>query len=142
PAYNGLKLFGKDGAILNAAAGEPVTKQYRARRTAWVGHDRIGEVVRCTDTLTEHAALVLATVNVERIRDNRFRVLLDSNHSSSALLGRHMLKELDCDLIHVGAEPDGCFTHPAEPTLENLADVCSQVSESGAGVGFFPDPDG
>jgi phosphomannomutase len=142
PAYNGLKLFGKDGAILNAAAGEPVTKRYRAGRTAWVGHDRIGEVVRCTDTLTGHAALVLATVNVERIRSSRFRVLLDSNHSSSALLGRHLLKELGCDLIHVGAEPDGCFAHPAEPTLENLADVCSQVCEAGASIGFFPDPDG
>ncbi|HUV64252.1 MAG TPA: phosphoglucosamine mutase [Sedimentisphaerales bacterium] len=142
PAYNGLKLFGKEGSILNAVAGEPVTKRYRAGRTAWVGHDRIGEALRCTDTLTEHAALVLATVNVERIRGNRFRVLLDSNHSSSALLGRHLLKELNCDLIHVGAEPDGRFAHPAEPTLENLADVCRQVPEAGASVGFFPDPDG
>ena len=142
PAYNGLKLFGKEGAILNAAAGEPVTQRYRAGRTAWVGHDRIGEVTKCTDTLTRHAALVLATVNIERIRSNRFRVLLDSNHSSSAPLGRHLLKELDCDLIHVGAEPDGRFAHPAEPTRENLTDVCSQVSEAGASVGFFPDPDG
>lgn len=142
PAYNGLKLFGKDGAILNAAAGELVTTRYRAGRTSWVGHDRTGEVVRCTDTLTQHCALVLSTVNVDHIRSHRFRVLLDSNHSSSALLGRHILNELGCDLIHVGAEPDGHFSHALEPTEENLMGECSQVSAAGANVGFFPDPDG
>jgi phosphomannomutase len=142
PPYNGLKLFGKDGAILNAATGEQVTKRYHAGQMAWVSHDRIGEVVRCTDTLTEHAALILATVNVERIRRNRSRVFLDSNHSSSALLGRHLLQELGCELTHVGAEPDGLFSHPLEPTEENLAEVCGQVSDARADIGFFPDPDG
>jgi phosphomannomutase len=52
-----------------------------------------------------------------------------------------MLEALDCDLIHVGAEPDGRFAHPLEPTEENLADVCGQVSDAGADAGFFPDPD-
>lgn len=142
PPYNGLKLFGKDGAILTATAGEPVTRRYRDGQVAWVSHDRIGEVVRCTDTLTEHAGLILATVNVERIRSNRFRVLLDSNHSSSALLGRHILEALGRELIHIGAEPDGQFTHPLEPTEENLAEVCGQVSDARSDIGFFPDPDG
>jgi len=141
PPYNGLKLFGKKGAILTAAAGEQVTKRYRGGQTAWVSHDRIGEVIRCTDTLTEHATLILATVNVERIRSKRFRVFLDSNHSSSALLGRHLLHALGCDLTHIGAEPDGQFAHALEPTEENLAEVCEQVSAARADIGFFPDPD-
>jgi len=140
--YNGLKLFSKDGRILTAAAGETVTQRYRAGQIAWVSHDQIGEQVSCADTLTEHAALILATVNVERIRGNRFRVFLDSNHSASGLLGRHVLEALDCNLTHLGAEPDGCFTHLPEPTEENLRDVCGQVSAAGASVGFCPDPDG
>ncbi|UCC96755.1 MAG: phosphoglucosamine mutase [Phycisphaerales bacterium] len=142
PSYNGLKLFGKDGAILNAAAGEQVKERYKAGPTMCTGHDRIAEVLTCADTIAEHAALVLAIVNVEQIRSKRFKVLLDSNHSSSVLLGRHLLDELGCDLIHVGAEPDGRFSHALEPTEENLADQCSQVSAAGADVGFFPDPDG
>ena len=141
-AYDGLKLFGKDGRILTAAAGEPVTERYRAGEIAWVAHDRVGSVVQCTDTVSEHAALVLATVDAERIRSKRFKVFLDSNHSSSAILGRHLLDVLRCDLIHVGAEPDGCFSHAPEPTQENLAEVCGQVKAAGADVGFCPDPDG
>lgn len=141
-AYNGLKLFGKTGAILTAAAAEQVTRQYRAGEIAWASHDRIGEVSRCGDTLSEHAGLILATVDVEGIRRSGFRVLLDSNHSSSGPLGRHVLEELGCDLIHVGAIADGCFSHPPEPTQENLAEECGQVSAAGANVGFYPDPDG
>ena len=142
PPYNGLKLFSKDGRILTAAAGEPVTERYRAGEIAWASHDRIGSVVQCEDTIGEHGALVLATVDVERIRSKRFKVLLDSNHSSSALLGRYLLEQLGCDLIHVGAEPDGRFSHALEPTEENLREVCSQVTAAGANAGFFPDPDG
>ena len=142
PPYNGLKLFGRDGRILTAAAGEPVTERYRSGDMTWVAHDQIGDVVPCEDTISEHGALVLATVDVERIRSKRFRVFLDSNHSSSALLGRYLLDELSCALIHVGADPDGCFSHALEPTEANLKDECHQVSDAGANVGFFPDPDG
>ncbi len=140
--YNGLKLFGAEGTILTAVAGEPVTKRYSEGRIAWVGHDRIGSVVECPDAVSRHAALVLATVDVERIRRRRFKVFLDSNHSSSTLLGRHLLDELGCEVTHVGAEPDGRFSHLPEPTEENLAQVCGQVTAAGAHMGFFPDPDG
>jgi len=140
--YNGLKLFGSDGRILTAAKGEHVVDRYRDGRISWVDHERLGEVAPCEDTLSKHAALILATVDVERIRSKRFKVFLDSNHASGGLLGRRVLDELGCDVTHVGAEPDGLFSHLPEPTEENLADVCGQVTAAGAGVGFFPDPDG
>ncbi len=142
PPYNGLKLFGKEGRILTATAGQPVTERYRAGKIVWAGHERIGSVVQCEDTISEHGALVLAIVDVERIRSRRFKVFLDSNHSSSALLGRYLLEQLGCDIIHVGAEPDGSFSHALEPTEENLKNECGRVSAAGADVGFFPDPDG
>ena len=95
----------------------------------------------CADTLSAHAELVLATVDVKRIRAKRFKVLLDSNHASAALLGPRLLGELGCEVTHVGAEPDGRFEHPPEPTLENLAEACQRVVAAGADAGFFPDPD-
>jgi phosphomannomutase len=142
PPYNGLKLFGREGTILTAAAGEDVIRRYRAGQVDWVGHERIGQVVRCADVTGAHEALLLSLVDVERIRRRRFRVFLDSNHSSSALLGRRLLEKLGCDLVQVGGAPDGLFSHPPEPTEENLAAVCPQVRATGAEVGFFPDPDG
>jgi phosphomannomutase len=140
--YNGLKLFGPDGTILTASVGEQVTRRYQSGQIGWAPHDRLGSVTQCTDTLTEHAALVLAIADVERIRAKRFKVFLDSNHSSGGLLGRHLLDALGCQVTHVGASPDGQFSHLPEPTEENLKDVAGQVVAAGAQVGFFPDPDG
>ncbi len=139
--YNGLKLLSQDGRIITAAAGEQVASRYHAAPLAWVPHDQVGQVVSCADTLSMHAKSVLATVDVERIRARRFKVLLDSNHASGGPLGQRLLSDLYCDVTHVGAEPDGRFERLPEPTFENLADSCAQVAAVGADVGFFPDPD-
>jgi phosphomannomutase len=140
--YNGLKLFGPDGAILTATIGERVTQRYRSGQIAWVSHDRVRPPVQCADTLAKHAALVLAIVDGERIRRNRFKVFLDSNHASGGPLGRQVLDALGCRVTHVGASADGEFSHLPEPTEENLKAECARVVAAGAEVGFFPDPDG
>lgn len=139
--YNGLKLFSREGRIITAAAGEQVARRYQAVPIAWAPHDRVGQVLACQDTLSAHAHLVLATVDVERIRAKRFKVLLDSNHAAGGPLGLRLLGDLGCDITHVGAEPDGRFEHLPEPTYENLVGACAQVAAVGAAVGFFPDPD-
>jgi len=140
--YNGLKLFGPDGAILTATIGERVTQRYRSGQIDWVSHDRVRPPVPDADTLAEHTALVLAIVDGKRIRRNRIKVFLDSNHASAGPLGRHVLEALDCRVTHVGASVDGRFSHLPEPTEENLKDECARVVAAEAEVGFFPDPDG
>ena len=57
-------------------------------------HERLGTGELLIDTLSAHLALVLATVEPERIRKRRFRVLLDSNHGAGGPLGRRLLEEL------------------------------------------------
>lgn len=141
PAYNGLKLFDANGQVISAAAGQQVIDRYRRGRTDWVTHDQIGVVETCFDTNTPHLQLVLATVNVERIRQRKFRVLLDSNHGAGSVLGRQLLEKLGCELQVVGAEPDGHFAHPPEPTAENLRNICQLVTNCHADVGFCQDPD-
>ena len=98
--------------------------------------DRIGE-----ETITAHLLAVLDTVDAERIRKCRFRVVLDSNHGAGSILGRRLLHELACRLTVLGEEPNGQFAHPPEPTAENLAGVLAAVTDAGADVGFCQDPD-
>jgi phosphomannomutase len=85
--------------------------------------------------------LVLATVDVPRIRSKRFRVLLDSNHGAGSLLGRRLLEALGCRAEIAGIPPDGQFEHPPEPVNENLRDACRLVVKTEAEVGFCQDPD-
>jgi phosphomannomutase len=140
-AYNGMKLFGADGRVLSAEAGQAVMGRYQSGEIGWSAHDRMGHWQRCTDTVSRHCQLVLETVDVSRIRSRRFRVLLDSNHGAGSQLGQQLLAELGCVVTRLGATPNGQFRHPPEPTPENLADVCQEVTAANAEVGFCQDPD-
>jgi phosphomannomutase len=139
--YNGLKLFSAEGRVIPAGPGREVVERYRTASPAWLPQDRLGTIERCEDSVTAHLLAVLDTVDAERIRKQRFRVLLDSNHGAGSVLGRRLLHELGCRLTVLGEEPNGQFAHPAEPTAENLAGVLSAVNQCGADVGFCQDPD-
>jgi phosphomannomutase len=140
--YNGMKLFSAEGRVVPANLGESVLQKYKsldallpAPRTPHPASSSIA------DTTSAHLALIERTINVERIRARRFRVLLDANHGAGSVLGRPLLDLLGCDVIASGGEPDGRFVHTPEPTAENLHSVLEQVTNSGADVGFCQDPD-
>ncbi|MCE5302018.1 MAG: phosphoglucosamine mutase [Planctomycetaceae bacterium] len=141
PPYNGLKLFSADGRVIPAGPGRDVLDRYRNGSPTWQPQERVGGGQRCDETITTHLLAVLATVDAERIRRCRFRVVLDSNHGAGGILGRRLLHELACRFTILGEEPDGQFAHPAEPTAENLAGVLTAVTDAGADVGFCQDPD-
>lgn len=139
--YNGLKLFGPDGRVIPANEGEQVKRRYQAGEAKWARHDEIGEVEQLADTVNEHWDLIEPLVDVERIRSQRFRVLLDSNHGAGGVVGSYVLEKLGCETIHLGCEASGEFLHPPEPTASNLAGVCERVAAENVAVGFCQDPD-
>lgn len=141
PEYNGIKLFDNEGKVLSAEAGNQVLQRYQSGNPAWVSHDRVGEVRICEEPLARHAELVLATIDVQRVRERRFRVLLDSNHGAGGELGERLLQQLGCVATFLGREPTGRFAHTPEPTAENLTGVSEQVRSAGAEIGFCQDPD-
>ncbi len=139
--YNGLKLFSAEGRVIPAGLGEMVLQQYLSGQPAWVTHECLGTGELLIDTQSAHLALVLATVQPERIRKRRFRVLLDANHGAGGPLGRRLLEELGCTVTILGEETNGKFAHTPEPTAENLAGVCSAVTAARVDIGFCQDPD-
>lgn len=141
PEYNGLKLFSREGRVLAAAVGEPIAARYRSSDIRWAPHHLFGRSLPGGDTSSRHLELVLATIDVERIRRRRFRVLLDANHGSGSVLGVRLLESLGCESVILGGMPDGQFEHPPEPTAENLDHVARHVVDVGAVIGFCQDPD-
>lgn len=146
PAYNGMKLFGGDGRVLPAQVGIRVLERYReiqrdASAARWVGVDRVGQRHRVADPHQSHLDKVLATVDVERIRAKGLRVLVDSNHGAGSILAARLLEALGCTYHILGDEPNGRFSHPPEPIVENLKQVGDFVVSGGWDVGFCQDPD-
>lgn len=161
PPYNGMKLFSPEGRVIGAASGSKVLETYRSGEFQWASVDQLGVRTRIANPYEPHLAAVLATVDVDLIRNasgrasvpenvkspsekssrRGFRVLLDSNHGAGSSLGKTLLEALGCRIEVLGDTPDGKFSHPPEPLAENLAGVCELVRSGGFDVGFCQDPD-
>lgn len=141
PEYNGLKAFGHDGRVVPADIGQRVAARYKSGDFTWATHNALGTATTLDDTVAAHWALIEKTVDVAQIRRRRFKVLLDANHGSGSVLGRHLLDKLGCQLQILGDTPDGSFAHPPEPTAENLSGVLKAVTRQEADIGFCQDPD-
>ena len=141
PPYNGIKLFGGDGRVLDAVTGAKIREAYLKQSAAWCSFDQIGSVSSIEDPHGPHLESVLATVDVEAIKAAGYSVLIDSNHGAGSLLGTRLLSALGCKVTALGDTPDGQFAHVPEPTAENLAGVSDQVRDAGCAVGFCQDPD-
>ena len=142
--WNGLKLFGADGRVIPATAGEAVIERFHAADPVEIPENTSeveANILRLEDTTNDHGRLIEDIVDVERIRAANFHVLLDSNHGAGSLLGRQLLKELGCKLELFGGTPDGKFAHTPEPTAANLTGIASQVVGCHAVIGFCQDPD-
>ncbi len=139
--YNGLKLFGADGRVIPAGEGEQVKRRYLAGECKWVAHDQIGGVEPLVDSVREHWKLIEPLIDDKRIRGQKFRVLLDSNHGAGGVVGSPLLEKLGCEIVAIGTEPTGNFLHTPEPTAENLRGVCERVAKENVAVGFCQDPD-
>jgi phosphomannomutase len=141
PEYNGLKLFQAAGMVLGPAQGRAVLERWERADYPWARWDGLGKVATLDDPDAAHLAAVLATVDVEAIRRRQFLVALDANHGSGARLGAALLRRLGCRPLILGAQPDGLYDHPPEPTEENLRAFTAIVPAAGAALGFAQDPD-
>lgn len=139
--WNGMKLFGDDGAVLPPAAGRAIKEAYDIGKFTYQPCDGIGSLVPCTLAETWHRERVLELVDVERIKSRGFHVVLDSNAGAGGPLGMALLQSLECLVTALGPAPDGHFLHPPEPLAENLKDVLTTVPAARADVGFVLDPD-
>lgn len=141
PEYNGMKLFQADGRVVPAAVGEGVLANYHALANAQPPATKPPVPEWIDDTTSAHLALIEDIIDLAKIRTRRFRVVLDANHGSGSVLGQVLLDQFGCDVTLLGGTPDGLFSHPPEPTAENLATVFASVTKHRAQIGFCQDPD-
>lgn len=139
--WNGLKLFGGDGAVLSAAKGREIKQIFDTNQFKLVPHDKLGGMRECQKAEDWHRERVLELVDVTRIRSRNFRVLLDANGGAGGPLGKELLDSFQANPIVIGGHPDGDFTHPPEPLAENLTSILPMVREQHANIGFVLDPD-
>lgn len=139
--WNGLKLFGPDGAVLSAQAGQALKQKFERgdfRRVAW---DELGLVIESRHAPDWHRDRVLELTDVTRIRSRQLRAFVDANGGAGGPLSRRLLDAFQCRPICHACDADGFFLHEPEPIAANLREICPRVAQAGADIGFILDPD-
>lgn len=139
--WNGLKAFSREGSVFDQQRGSQLVDILERKEFHLKEWSKIGDVSVYDDPHQPHLEKVLNLVDVAAIRNRNFKVVLDCNHGSGAVLGPRLLKELGCQVEVLGETADGRFAHTPEPIKENLEDVARYVRDFGAAVGFAQDPD-
>ena len=139
--WNGLKMFGTDGAVLSAAKGAEIRAIFEAGSAAAVAWNRIGDVTVPPDMQEFHAEMACDQVSVSAIHSMGFRVLVDGNGGAGGPLACMLLQALGCEIVEHACVADGHFVHEAEPIPAHLIHIGPLVERSGAAVGFVLDPD-
>ena len=139
--WNGLKMFGPDGAVLSAESGAVVRGYYESGQFKRAGWNEVGSTQVPPDIQGEHLQAVLDAVSVATVAGQGFQVFLDANGGAGGPLGLKLLRDLGCGVVECGCDPNGEFVHEPEPIPAHLADLAPWVPRSELAIGFALDPD-
>lgn len=142
--WNALKLLNGNGEFLDALQGESILKLAEFEDFDYVAVDEIGSYKKDLTYNKQHIDSVLALdlVDVEAIKDAKFKIAIDSVNSVGGLILPDLLKELGVERIEkLHNDVTGDFAHNPEPLEENLGDIMKLMKEGDLDVAFVVDPD-
>lgn len=143
PEWNGLKFVQKGGAFFDRAAFERWQAAIENDAPRDIDWRRTGKI-RPVDAVGDHIRAVLrALPNLEQIREQRYRVVVDAAGGAGRFALPALLEELGCSVqrLYCDATRDGGFPRPPEPTPVALKEFARLVRDSDAAIGFALDPD-
>jgi phosphomannomutase len=142
--WNALKLLNGKGEFLSAADGEAILEKARTGDYTYAEIKNLGEIKPLVGMDVKHIDRVAAMdlVRLERIKEKKFRVVIDSVNSVGGLILPRLLHALGVDdIIELYGEPNGKFPHNPEPLPEHLTEISETMVREKADVGFVVDPD-
>jgi phosphomannomutase len=142
--WNALKLLNEKGEFLNAAEGNEILKIADTERFAFADVDSLGQLITNSSYMQKHINHVLALdlVDVDAIRQAKFKVAVDCVNSVGGIVIPALLKALGVETVHeLYCEPNGQFPHNPEPLPEHLTEISALMKTKKADVGFVVDPD-
>jgi phosphomannomutase len=139
--YNGVKLLLDNAMAPPPNVAEQIKNRFLDKDFVPAGSLKPGKISTNDKADDIHLAKVLRIVDQKAIARKQFKVVLDSVNGAGGRPGIKLLTVLGCKITPVNTEPTGLFSHPPEPTAENLVSLCDAVKNAHADIGFAQDPD-
>ena len=141
--WNALKFLNSDGEVIDAKSGAEILSIAQRKDFNYANVDELGKITPVKNMMESHVASVLALsmVDVNAIKEKRFKVVLDAVNSTGGIAVPLLLEALGEQVIRLYCEPTGLFPHNPEPLKEHLSELSEKVVEEKADFGIVVDPD-
>ncbi len=142
--WNALKLLNDKGEFISGDLGRQVVEQAESAAFDFALVEDLGSYRKDDTFLQKHidAILDLKLVNVEAIKEKKYKVAVDGINSSGGIAVPMLLKALGVEeVFELNCEPSGQFAHNPEPLAEHLSGISQLVKKENAHLGFVVDPD-
>jgi len=141
--WNALKFLNAKGEFISKQEGESIIQAVDDKQFNFVAIDEMGSYTEAGDAIDYHneAICALDLVDVERIRQRKFHVVVDCINSTAALAIPPLLKALGCSFTLLNDDVSGNFAHNPEPLAVHLTELMAAVKNENADLGIAVDPD-
>jgi len=141
--WNALKLLNEKGEFLNGDDGQEILAFAAQDAFTFAEVDDLGTYKEDNSYIEKHIqeVLELDLVDVEAIKNAKFKVVLDAVNSTGGIFIPALLKKLEVECVELYCEPNGQFPHNPEPLKEHLGDISALVVKEKADFGIVVDPD-
>ncbi len=141
--WNALKLLNSEGEFLTPEESREFIELLDDKTNTYVSWDKLGKTFDYSEGLTNHVndVLKMELLNLDKLKERKFRVLLDCVNGAGSWVMKDFLEKLGCEVIEHDCEKSGIFPRLAEPIPENLTGTMKAVSENKVDIGIVVDPD-
>lgn len=143
--WNGLKFLNREGHFLNQKEYEDFISIYNDNQIKYIRKPTLVNLhqgpVFNNEAIELHITELLKQVDSYKIKEKKFKVVLDAVNGAGSRLLIPLLEHLGCTVITLNCDESGLFARGAEPMPENLTGLCKKVKAEKANIGFAVDPD-
>ena len=142
PEYNGIKLWGPDGAAYTQEMERQVETYYFAEQKTEMSWRDCGQLVAAEDFRLQYIEGLLAQVDEKRLKERGFRVAADCGGGAASMVAPILLNAINAETELLFCDPDGLFSNrPPEPKKSNLSKLIACVKENNLDCGIAWDGD-
>lgn len=140
--WNALKLLNGTGEFLTPEENE-ILSQFLNKDKKYNSWNQIGKKQNYFEAVDNHiqAILNLDLIDVEKIRQRKFKIFLDCVNGAGVYSVPKLLNQLGCEVIEYNCEKTGIFPRLPEPIPENLNDTMELIKNNNVDLGIVVDPD-
>jgi len=142
PEYSGIKVIVNDGIELPREAEREIEEIYWERRFRRASWSALGRDVKSVNDVNEfYITGVLKLLDIEKIRKQRLKVVIDPANNVGALTTPRLLRTIGVKVTVINGDLSHLPDRRPEPVPENLVETAAVVKALRADIGIAHDGD-